>query len=470
MVTHRRSEPRTSSPAPSSDQNQRTLGVWGLTGLGIGGIIGAGFFLGVGIIIRQVGPAVLVTYLIAGVLLAQVTGAITSLSVNVPVQTSYQEYIYRFLGSYTGFLLGWGVIISGVLAIGSEAVAMATYSRTWFPSIPLGIYAVGYVLLIVGVNLFGMADFGKIETAMSSLKSAVLLAFIVAAALLVLHWIPHSQPTGTRVMLQNHGFFPNGMTAVFRGMLIAVFSYAGITTLAMATTRTKNPRIEIPRAASWTVLGVIALYVGSIMGLLLLTSWTRLSTRESPFVQVLLHFHLNAFSNVFNAAILIASFSVMAGTFYATEWMLITMADEGEAPRWLRWHTGDRPLPSLITIAAAVMLTLVLAFILPRTVYTDLTSASSYFTFVNWTVILLAFAIWFGRAQKERPAISYLAFFPPYGAWGMSVAVVGLGVYSATIPAFQMGFWVFAATMAVVSIVYALVIRHRSKSGHGPGA
>ncbi len=90
-----RSAAKSGAPEAHREPSRRTLGTVGLTGLGIGGIIGAGFFLGSGIVIRQVGPGVVLTYLLAGIILAQVMGAITSLAINVPVRSSYQEYIHQ---------------------------------------------------------------------------------------------------------------------------------------------------------------------------------------------------------------------------------------------------------------------------------------------------------------------------------------------------------------------------------------
>jgi L-asparagine transporter-like permease len=440
---------------------RRNLGVLSLVGLGVGGIIGAGFFLGSGIVIRETGPAIVLTYLVGGVVLAQVMGAITSLAVNVPVKTSYREYIQRFLGSYFGFFLGWAVFVSGVLSIGSEAVAMAVYSRTWVPAVPLGVFAVAYVLLIVFLNTLGMARFGKVETLMSVVKSGVLAGFIVVALLLVIHALPTAHPVGVPVMTSHGGVAPKGPLAIFRGMLIVIFSYAGVTTLAMATARARHPVHDIPAAAVYTTLTVVLLYALSVLGLVLLVPWTMLSPHQSPFVTALAHFHYMLPSAVVNGAILVASFSVMAGTFYATEWMLIALALDKGAPKLFRHSGPGRPWPALLATTGLLLATLVLAFVLPSTVYTDLTASSSYFSFVNWLLILLAFAVWYGRHRKPEHAISGLAFGAPYGAWFMAAAIAGLGIYSATVPSFQLGFYLFVAMSAVISGTWFLFVRRR---------
>jgi L-asparagine transporter-like permease len=450
-----RAPSKTTAPGEEGRKTARNrLGVWALTGLGVGGIIGAGFFLGSGIVIREAGPAVLLTYIVAGLVLAQVMGAMTSLAINVPVKSSYQEYIERYLGDYLGFVLGWAVVISGVLAIGSEAVAMATYSRTWLPTVPLGVFAVAYVLLIVFLNTLGLANFGAIETLMSVMKSGVLLGFVVVAALLLLHTLPHFAGVGPATLTAHGGWAPHGLAAAWRAMLIVIFSYAGVTTLAMATARARRPARDVPTAALLTTVGVVLLYTGSVLALLLLVPWTILSPHQSPFVTALLRHGLPVPADIFNGVILIASFSVMAGTFYATEWMVISLALSRGAPTLFRHRGGGRPWPALLATAAAVLATLVLAFVLPKAVYTDLTAASSYFSFVNWVLILLAFAVWYARHRRPDETISRLAFGAPYATWITAAAIVALGIYSVTEPAFQLGFLVFAVSTAVVTGVW----------------
>lgn len=461
LATQRKTIPSASRAGSGGRRPRRTLDALALTGLGIGGIIGAGFFLGSGIVIHEVGPAIVLTYLLAGVLLAQVMGAITSLAVNVPVRSSYQEYIARYMGAYAGFLLGWAVFISGILAIGSEAVAMAVYSRTWVPTVPLGVYAVAYVLIIVALNTLGMANLGRAETVMSLAKSAILVGFIIVGVLLALHLVPAAHPAGWPVLTGHGGLFPRGPLAIFRGMLIVIFSYAGVTTVAMATSRARDPEQAVPRAALFTTLGVVFLYAVSVLVLVSLVNWRRLGPHASPFVTALGAYHFIWLADAFNGVILIASFSVMAGTFYAAEWMLISMALQHDAPGSFRHQGRGRPWPALMATTVAVLATLVLAFILPRTVYTDLTAASSYFSFVNWFLILLAFSLWYRRDRQAQQPVSGLAFGAPYATWAMAAAIVALGVYSVTIRSFQLGFDVFAGVMLTVSLTWWLFLRHR---------
>lgn len=341
---------------------------------------------------------------------------------------------------------------------------MAVYTKTWIPEVPLGIFAVTYVGVIIVLNLFGVANLGKAEAGMSLVKSLVLVAFIVTAGLVLAHVFGPGHTMGWPLIGRSGGVFPHGFGSVFQAMLIVIFSYAGVTTVAMATSRARHARHTVPRAAWYTTIGVVALYAVSVAGLVSLVDYSQLSPHQSPFVTVLNAYHFLWFSRAFNAVILIASFSVMAGTFYATEWMLISMALQRGAPQLFRHSGSGRPYPALTATAALVLSSLVLAFVLPRSVYTDLTAASSYFSFVNWLLILLAFVVWHTRARRAGQTVSRLAWGAPYGSAVMAAAIVVLGFYSVSVPSFRLGFVVFCGLTLAILASWFVRARRRAKT------
>lgn len=100
--------------------------------IGVGGIIGAGFFLGSGLPIQLAGPAVLVSLLIGAWVTAQVTGALTTLAANHPDVTSFQAFSERYLGAYVGYVQGWVYFVSSILAIASESSRWQSLSASGF--------------------------------------------------------------------------------------------------------------------------------------------------------------------------------------------------------------------------------------------------------------------------------------------------------------------------------------------------
>jgi L-asparagine transporter-like permease len=115
------------------NKSKKALSAYGLAGIGIGGMIGSGFFLGSGIAIKQAGPSVILAFLFGGIIMSQVLGAMTSISINRPVIGSFRVYTEQFLGKFIGYSLGWIIYVSGILGIASEAIAAGVFLKYWMP-------------------------------------------------------------------------------------------------------------------------------------------------------------------------------------------------------------------------------------------------------------------------------------------------------------------------------------------------
>ncbi|HEY8891372.1 MAG TPA: hypothetical protein VIM70_14080 [Clostridium sp.] len=113
----------------SHNNSTKDLNAYSLAG--IGGIIGSGFFLGSGIAIKEAGPSVVLALLFAGIIMSQVLGAMTSISINRPVTGSFRVYTEQFLGRFTGCLLGWIIYVSRILGTAAEAIAEVLFIIAW---------------------------------------------------------------------------------------------------------------------------------------------------------------------------------------------------------------------------------------------------------------------------------------------------------------------------------------------------
>ena len=123
----------------SDKKSNKELNAYSLAGIGIGGIIGSGFFLGSGIAIKEAGPSVILAFLFGGIIMSQVLGAMTSISINRPVTGSFRVYTEQFLGKFTGYLLGWIIYVSGILGTATEAIAAAIFLKYWFPGLSVAL-------------------------------------------------------------------------------------------------------------------------------------------------------------------------------------------------------------------------------------------------------------------------------------------------------------------------------------------
>ncbi|KUO95890.1 hypothetical protein ATW55_09170 [Ferroacidibacillus organovorans] len=430
------------------------VSVTGLVLIGIGGIVGAGYFLGVGMAVSEAGPSILLGFVLGALLMSQVVGAITSLSVNHPVEGSFRTYAEEMLGPFIGYMQGWLYWLSSVLTIGSEAIAMAVFARMWFPAMPIWSLSLLFILLVLLLNAFGVNVFAKLESALAGVKLVALIAFIAIATFLLLQ--PHTLHQAW-IHLLSRGWFPHGVLGMFQSMLIVIFAYAGIGVVATAITQLRHAE-DAGRASGLIVFGLAALYILSLLALLLMLPWWQISTQTGPFTLALRFHHLFGVANLMNGVVLIAAFTVMGGTLFSAVLILSSMAKAMQAPHFLK----KRPerfggLPALMVSVAGVVLSILISFKLPASIYNDLISASSFFTFFNWVIILFS---WMRYKRMHRDDVHDQSAFLRFGGvtlWATIVVIIALAGFALTNVDQRMGAMAAAMLFALVAVFYPLV-------------
>ncbi len=446
-------------------QPKHSLSTAGLVWVGLGGIIGAGFFLASGLPINQAGPGVIFAYLLGGLLMAQVGGALTSMSVNHPVRGSFRVYAQEFLGSYMGFYLGWAFWVSSILAIGSETTAMAIFARLWLPNVPVWLLTIIFSAIVIALNAFGVKKFGKIESLMSVVKVCALALFVVLGVMAFSGFVSTTRPVGLGTLLGSGGLFPKGIAGWSESMLIVIFAYGGISVVALATSEVEDPKRSIPRAMLWVVVSLIVLYIASLLVIMSLVPWTTITVQESPFVVALQAVNLPVLPSIMNAIILVAAFSVMVGAFFAAMTMLVSLGEAREAPVFVTRKGRNGVFHgSLVLTGLGVLATVTVSYFLPSKVYAYLTSASAYFSFLNWGTILVSFLVWRKKSAGIERYESPLAFGAPWATWA-SLGVIGvLFIYSLGVVDQRMGFYAALALTLLISAAYFLLYRSHTSS------
>jgi L-asparagine transporter-like permease len=434
------------------------LNAYSLAGLGIGGVIGAGFFLGSGLAVREAGPSVSLAFLFGGLIMMQVLGAMTSINVNRLERGSFRVYVEEFLGSYAGFLVGWAVFISSILGVGSEAIAMGVFTHFWLPYLPLPVLAMSFMVVIILMNAMNMQNFGRIESGMSVLKVLALLAFIILG---VYALVTNGGYIKTSPFSSIHSFFPNGASGLLQSMLVVIFSFSGISALAMASTEVSKPQEEIPKAARLMSFGSTGLYVISTLVLVMITSWNTVSTNKSPFVHAFDVMGMNWAASGLNVIVLLAAFSVMAASYYASIQLVVSLSAVKKGPRLFLQHSRRGFYRNAwIAVALGTLLVVGMSFLLPSAIYNYLVSASSYFTFLNWILNLVTFLFWMKKRRKNEQFQSKL-IWGRSGAYGTIAVILVLFIMSLRVHDFLMGFYAFFSFSAVISAAYFIWSRKR---------
>ena len=193
---------------PSADHLGRGLRTRHLTMMGLGSAIGAGLFLGSGVGIATAGPAVLVSYAIAGVVVILVMRMLAEMASARPASGSFSVYAEEALGPWAGFLLGWLYWFMLVMVLGAEITGAAQIVTGWYPDVPQWGVALAVVVVFAVINLWGVRQFGELEFWFAFVKVAAIVGFLVVGVLLVLGLLPGTEPVGTSNLLGHGGFAP----------------------------------------------------------------------------------------------------------------------------------------------------------------------------------------------------------------------------------------------------------------------
>src|ERR1700694_4477474 len=171
-----------------------------MTMIALGGVIGAGLFVGSGVVIKAAGAAAGISFVITGVLVVLVMRRLAEMAVALPAVGSFYEYARLAwsdqprLGELAGFLTGWMYWYFWVIVVALEAVAGAGLVRFWFPNEPAWLISLGVMLLLTLTNLISVRSFGEFEFWFASINVAAIVAFLVAAGAYVLGLWPGAAP------------------------------------------------------------------------------------------------------------------------------------------------------------------------------------------------------------------------------------------------------------------------------------
>ena len=183
------------------------------------------------------------TYAVTGVVIVMVMRMLGEMATANPSTGSFADYARQALGGWAGFSVGWLYWYFWVIVIGFEAVAGAGILQKWLPDMPLWIMSLALLLLMTATNLYSVSSYGEFEYWFASIKVAAICAFLVLGALYVIGlWPGHGVDFSN--LTEHGGFFPNGIGAVFSGIVVVIFSMVGaeIATIAAAESRRARAR------------------------------------------------------------------------------------------------------------------------------------------------------------------------------------------------------------------------------------
>lgn len=449
-----------SSPAPAPALGQ-SLTSRQLVMMGLGSAIGAGLFLGSGAGIGMAGPAVLLSYLIAGSLVIIVMHAIGEMAAAKPASGAFSVYAADALGPTAGATIGWLWWVQLVIVIAAEAVGAAGLLATLWPQLSVPLTALGFMLLFTVINLFGVKNFGAFEFWFSLIKIVAILAFIAIGIALLAGALPAVPSPGLSNFVANGGFAPNGIAGIGAALLVVIFAFGGTEIVAVAAAETADPGRSIARAVRTVAWRIAIFYLGSISVIIAVVPWNS-TALKSPFAAVLSVANIPGAASAITLIAVIALLSALNANLYGASRMVFSLARRHEAPALLgRTNASQVPVAAVLASVAFGFAATVMELRYPEQVLPVLLNIVGCTCLLVWTLALLSQWVLRRRADLAGTALPFrMAGFP----WFTGLALLLLaGIFALLLagPATRIQLLSMTALAAFIAVASALARRRR---------
>lgn len=394
-----------------------------LTMLSMGGVIGAGFFVGLSGIINQAGPGAVITCAICGIIVFLVMRMLGEMAVAKPCTGSFTEYARMALGDWAGFTTGWLYWYFWVIVVGIESVVGATLLSRWIHGVPLWLMSAVLLLVMTGVNLLSVSNFGEAEYWFAGIKVAVIIGFIVLGSLFVFGICPGSEVDFSN--LTGHGgFLPNGFTPVLVGVVAVIFSMTGAELVTIAAAESAEPAGAIRRATNTVVFRILAFFVVATFLLVTMLPWDSFVVGDSPFISALDLLGIPGAADILNLVVLVAVLSCLNSGLYTASRMLFALSVYNDAPAWMtRTNSRGVPVKGVLACTVAGYFCIAAGYIWPDTIFLFLVNSSGAICLFVYILICVSELRLRRRWERESPEIlKFRVWLYP----GLPIVVTGL--------------------------------------------
>ncbi|MEV0413218.1 amino acid transporter [Streptomyces sp. NPDC050448] len=436
---------------------RRSLTMWQLTMISVGATLGTGIFVVLGEAAPKAGPAVTISFIIAGLTALFSALSYAELAGSVPVSGSSYSYSYVTMGEFIAWICGWCLVLEYAVSVAAVAVGWGQYLNELLDgtigvtipqavSAPLGeggfinLPSLVVVLLAMVFLMRGAKESATVNSIMVGVKIVTLLLFI-----------------GIGVMGIKSGNYtplaPLGVTGISAAASTLFFSYIGFDAASTAGEEAKNPKKDLPRAIMLSLGIVTILYVLVAFVAVGALPWKDFEGTEAALAQIMTNVTGDSFWGVVLAAgAVVAIFSVVFAVLYGQTRILFAMSRDGLVPKVFAKVDEKTGAPRANVVIVSLFCGALAAFI-PLGELANATSIGTLFAFalVNVAVVILR------RTKPDMARTFKVAWFPVTPILGfLACAYMMYSLPAATWVAF--GVW-----MAVGLVVYFLYGIRRSR-------
>jgi APA family basic amino acid/polyamine antiporter len=456
-LTARKPHETLTAEAESGDDGlRRAVGALDLTALGIGGIIGTGIFVIIGEAIGDSGPAIVLSFVLAGLTCVFSALSYAELASTIPVSGSAYSYSYATLGELVAWIIGWDLIIEYGFSVSTIAVGWGGYVKDLLDSLfglslpdsialapgEGGVVNLPAVLLVLGVTailVLGVRESARTNTAMVTFKVTVLIFFIVVGAF-AFHGSHFSN------------FAPHGTSGVVDAAALIFFAYIGFDAVSTAGGEAREPKKDLPIAIIGSLIIATVLYILVALAAVGMAPVNVLSGSDAPLTDAMRASGLGSWAgDILSAAALVAITSVVLTMLFGQSRIFFAMSRDRLIPAWFgRLNAKKVPSRTLIVFG---LLSALMAALIPLAQLAELVNIGTLFAFV----LVNLGVIWLRRSEPDLERGFRTPLVPVVPLIGVALCIY-LMTHLAGATWWRFGIW-----MIVGLVVYFAYGRRHSK-------
>ena len=403
---------KTITEQPPEHQLARTLSWPHLVALGVGAIVGTGILTLIGVGADRAGPAVLLSFVVAGAICACAALCYAEMATMIPASGSAYTYSYATLGEVIAWVVGWSLILEYSLVVATVAVGWAGYANGFLAARGMGlpdwlthgptlagsladgtlhlatpginVLAIVIIAIVAGLLMLGTRESARINTALVVIKIATLTLFVAFS-------LPHFDAANL------HPFAPLGYGSVAGeggvkyGMMgaaaIIFFAFYGFDAISTAAEEAKNPERDLAIGIVGSMVACTIIYLIVAAAAVGALHYTKFADSPEPLALILRGIGQGTVAAIVAAAAVIALPTVILGFLYGQSRIFLVMARDGFLPPSLA-KLSARGTPARITAVTAVLVS-ILAALTPLDVIASLANAGTLCAFIAVAVCVL---------------------------------------------------------------------------------
>lgn len=386
-----------------ADQLARSLKSRHVSMITFGGIIGAGLFVGSSTAIGTIGPAAVISYALAGLLVLMVMRMISEMAMAMPGVQTFTDFAREGIGPWAGYMVGWLYWWFWMVVIAIEAIAGGKIIVQWFPQFEVWQVGVVIMAILTGVNLLSARSYGEFEFWFASLKVVAIIVFIAVAGMFAFGITSPTGPTWSNLTAHG-GFAPAGIAAILAGVTTTIFSMCGAEIATLAAAESEEGTQTIARMTISVALRITIFFVLSIFLISAIVPWNTLEPGLSPFAHALRVMGYTHANLIMDAVVLVAVLSCLNSGFYITSRAMFGLARLGDAPQSCIQLSKSKVPARAILIASVFSYGALAASVLsPDQVFNFLLNSSGAIMLFIYMLVAIAQLRLRNRLEREAP-------------------------------------------------------------------